>query len=103
MKEGFEPKDYPLILDTCQSGSSAEAQERRHPELCLVDRVLPSSTYTLKDKASPLGSVRSPTPALGTAYFPFRIRVALPPGSNCAVDSQARRDCFLRTKATMVT
>ena len=33
------------------------------PKLCLVDRVLPSSSYTLKDKVSPLGSVRNPTPA----------------------------------------
>jgi hypothetical protein len=56
---GVEPKDYPLILDTCQSRSSVEAQERRHPELCLVDRVLPSSTYTLKDKASPQGSTEA--------------------------------------------
>jgi hypothetical protein len=63
---GVGPKDYPLILDTCQSGSSAQAQERRHPELCLADRVLSPSTYTLKDKASPQGSVRSPTPVLGT-------------------------------------
>jgi hypothetical protein len=63
---GVEPRDYPMILDTCQSRSSAEGQERRHPELCLVDRVLPSSAYTLKDKASPLGSVRSLTPVLGT-------------------------------------
>jgi hypothetical protein len=51
---GLEPTDYPL------------ARERRHPGLCLVDRGLPSSTYALKDKASSLESVRSPTPALGT-------------------------------------
>ena len=48
---GVEPADYPL------------ARERRHPGLCLVDRDLPSSAYTLKDKVSPLGSVRNPTPA----------------------------------------
>jgi hypothetical protein len=63
---GVEPKVYPLILGTCQSRSSAGAQERRQPELCVVDRVSPSSAYTLKDEASPLGSVRSLTPALGT-------------------------------------
>jgi hypothetical protein len=37
---GVEPTDYPL------------AREGRHPGLCLVDRVLLSRTYRLKDKVS---------------------------------------------------
>jgi hypothetical protein len=54
---GVEPADYPL------------ARERRHPGLCLVDRVLPSGTYTLKDKVLPLEGVRSPTPAPSTGVI----------------------------------
>jgi hypothetical protein len=58
---GVEPTDYPL------------ARERCHPGLCLVDRVLPSSTYTLKDKVSPLGEhVTVISGAIRTSKYPRR-------------------------------